>query len=268
MHVPWSFHTGGNTPDSDVETVLWVEELNLHQDHQDMILLGRVLNGDIINASQKLLSSQFPQVGGLQSTFHNDPRHFSRTTGVQIHYTGKYHWITSTTIGCSRICRARVFDSRWQNELSTETEIQLAQIYGAGDKDMLRVEVCPVQQQEGIVDCGVFATDLCHGLDPVAVSYCQEEMRAHLLTCLEMRELCPFPRTEKSGKMNARVMKTISVYCSCKLPKGYDTNMVECELCLQWYHYKCVGITAIQDTDKWWCNPCVQNQQKKRKITY
>ena len=56
----------------------------------------------------------------------------------------------------------------------------------------------------------------------------------------ETREFCPFLRTEKTGKMNARMMKTISV------SEGFDTNMVECELCLQWYHYKCVGITDMQ----------------------
>ena len=124
-----------------------MEELNLLPDHRDDIILGTALNGDIVNVSQKLLSSQFPEVGGLQPSFYNDPRRFARTKGVQIHYTGKYHWFTSTSIGCLRTCRAKVFDSRWQNELTTESEIQLAQIYGVGEGDMQRVEICPVYQQ-------------------------------------------------------------------------------------------------------------------------
>ena len=41
--------------------------------------------------------------------------------------------ITSTSIGCPSVCRTRVFDSKWINELSTDSEIQLTHIYGAGE---------------------------------------------------------------------------------------------------------------------------------------
>ena len=123
---------------------------------------------------------------------------------------------------------ARVFDSKW-HDLTTETEIQLAQIYG-DERDELRVEICPAQQQDGTVDCGVFAiafaTDLCSGLEPVAAIYDQEKMRQHLLTCLQNRKLLPFPRMKKAGKINSRVIKTISLYCSCRLPEEFDSNMV------------------------------------------
>ena len=124
---------------------------------------------------------------------------------------------------------------------------------------------------DGAVDCGViaiaFATDLCHGLDPVAVTYDQEKMRQHLLTCLENKKLEPFPRMEKAGKVNARVIKTIHVYCHCKPPECFDAKMVECESCLCWYHYRCVGITTSQDTNHWLCRLCVQNRPKRRRIT-
>ena len=89
-----------------------------------------------------------------------------------------------------------------------------------------------------------FATDLCHGHDPVVVTYNQEKMHGHLLTCFEMRELSLFPRAEKTKKINARMMKVIPIFCSCKLPEAFNTNMVECEVCLQWHHYKCVGMTS------------------------
>ena len=132
----------------------------------------------------------------------------------------------------------------WNNELTAESEVQLAQIYGEKKEDLLRVEICSVHQQVGGVECGIFAiafaTDLCHSLNPVAVTYDQNEMRPHLLRCLENQRLELFPRKEERGKFNQRAIKTISLYCSCRLPERFDTNMIECENCLQWFHHKCV----------------------------
>ena len=53
-----------------------VKELHLLQNHHNDILLGRALTGDVINASQKLLPKQFPDIGSLQLTYYNDPRNF------------------------------------------------------------------------------------------------------------------------------------------------------------------------------------------------
>ena len=58
-----------------------------------------------------------------------------------------------------------------------------------------------VQKQINASDCGLFslafATDLCHGIDPVTQAYDQEKMRAHYVSCLESREMVPFPRTSR-----------------------------------------------------------------------
>lgn len=139
---------------------------DLLPEHRDDIALGRALNGDVINFSQRLLSKQFPEVGGFQTTFFNARPSFQHASGVQIHYTKQYHWVTSSTIGSAKVCCAGVFDSKWSGKLSTHTKIQI--------RGTLHVEISPVHQQNGAVDCGVFAiafaTDLCHGLDPVAVA--------------------------------------------------------------------------------------------------
>lgn len=168
------------------------------------------------------------------------------------------------------MCRARVFDSKWKNKLTTDSEIQIAHIYGAGEKKFLRVEICPVQQQNGTLDCGVFAvsfaTDLCHGLDPTAVTYSQKDMRQHLLHCLESHKFSPFPRAGYSVKISTRAIKTIQVYCSCKLPESFDVKMVECELCMQWFHYKCVGITDTCRTDNWLCQKGTSTRREKLPI--
>ena len=253
----------------NISTEFWVKELHLLQNHHNDILLGRALTGDVINASQKLLSKQFPDIGGLQLTYYNDPRSFSCADGVQIHHTSQYHWITSTSIGSQRTCSAKVFDSMWNNELTAESEVQLAQIYGEKNEDLLRVEICSVHQQDGGVDCGIFAiafaTDLCHSLNPVAVTYDQNKMRPHLLRCLENQRLEPFPRKEERGIFNQRAIKTISLYCSCRLPERFDTNMIECENCFQWFHHKCVGISSSK-VRTWLCSICSQPKKRRSNI--
>jgi len=54
------------------------------------------------------------------------------------------------------------------------------------------------QQQENNTDCGLyaiaFATDLCHGIDPVGLLYAAgSELRCHFLKCLQEGCLTPFP---------------------------------------------------------------------------
>ena len=49
---------------------------------------------------QKLIKKKFPLVGGLQDPVLSQSS-FDRCTseGIQIHHTGKAHWITSSSIG-------------------------------------------------------------------------------------------------------------------------------------------------------------------------
>ena len=131
-------------------TEYWLKDLKLMPDNRIDILHGCALYGDIIHASQKLLSMQFPAIKKLQSTYYSNP--FELCTAPnrnQIHHDGKYHWFTSSGLNTSRGQNARVFDSKWQKSLSQESEIQLAQIYGAPKGDRLHTEICPVHQQDG-----------------------------------------------------------------------------------------------------------------------
>ena len=77
--------------------------------------------------------------------------------GIQIHHVRNNHWITSSsTAGC-----VEVFDSVYNN-LSTDTEVQLATIYqNLAEKNVLQVKIVPCQRQTGSTDCGLFA--ICMG---------------------------------------------------------------------------------------------------------
>ena len=133
----------------------------------------------------------------------------------------------------------------------------------------MRVEISPVQQQAGSTDCGLFAiafaTDLAFGMDPVKISYQQSAMREHFVKCLENEKMEQFPRSKRSAHINIRRVATIPVYCTCKMPESLD-NMVECERCFQWFHYRCVGIANEGDTASWHCQECRGRCKRRRLI--
>ena len=187
-----------------------------------------MLNDRIINAAQKLIKNKFPQVGGLQ-----DPV-LSQTSfeccpgeGVQIHNTGKTHWVTSSSMGGQPIA---VYDSLF-NDLTESTEKQLAECYrGFIDvASQLRIEMCPAQLQKGSVDCGLFAIAYAYELASGntylnEVSFDQSKMRNHLFGCFERGEISPFPRSCGTGalRVNGPNELVIQTFCTCCLPEYGD----------------------------------------------
>ena len=55
--------------DSDPDPEWWIEVLEFHEDDKEILLSDtESLNGNIINASQTLMSLQFPHISGSQDT--------------------------------------------------------------------------------------------------------------------------------------------------------------------------------------------------------
>ena len=85
-------------------------------------------------------------------------------------------WVTTTSIQlpCSR--QAKLFDSRSSGSLTSSLQTQIAQIYGQRKHGKICVNVNPVQQQHGGVDCGLFAiafaTELAHSKNPAGFLAC------------------------------------------------------------------------------------------------
>ena len=63
----------------------------------------------------------------------------------------------------------------------------------------LTTNIVNVCCQEGGSNCGLFAIvmayDLCAGIDSITWEYVQSEMRRHLHSCLNNKQLKPFPST-------------------------------------------------------------------------
>jgi len=91
---------------------------------------GKPLYDEHISFAKKLLKQQFPTLDGLQSPLLSQNNGFSpvQDESIQIHHTGMFHWVTSSSIGGN----VQLFDSMFKGGgLSSSLQIQLAQIYKA-----------------------------------------------------------------------------------------------------------------------------------------
>ena len=150
--------------------------------------------------------------------------------------------------------------------LGRMTLLQIAKIFkGDTDTQYLKLKVLPVQQQQGVLDCGLFsiafATEVCSQMNPVKSVFNQKLMRKHLIQCLVAGVICPFPqRTDLSPltelpRPTCRMLN-IKLYCHCLMPDNYDTKMILCDRCKKWYHYSCVGIHSKNLPKTWKCSRC------------
>ena len=175
---------------------------------------------------------------------------------LQIHYTGKHHWVCSTSIGGY----VRLFDSGGPSKLTSSLMVQLAECYGClAENNKLVVEMPPTQKQRGGVNCGLFAiafaTDLAAGNDPTFIKYEQKIMRDHLMACLDRGRLEPFPQKPVYASKKESAVQSISLFCHCCRPECYD-NMILCDLCEQWLHKTCESVDEVNSDEEWLCSKC------------
>ena len=102
---------------------------------------GEWLNDTIINAASNLLQKQFPNISGFQDCllilikcptnkfwmYHDKFKFKHIDSGVQIHYTGQNHWLTSVKLPNENVIH--ILDSAGVTKLNSCTEIQLTTLY-------------------------------------------------------------------------------------------------------------------------------------------
>jgi hypothetical protein len=165
------------------------------------ILKGEKLSDVPINIAQRLLKTQFPHFGGLQSTLyqqkHRDalaPKSETLTARdqLQIIHCRDDHWIAASTVGCKD--SVNIYDSVYTS-VDDATEALVPYLFHTE-----AINVKHLQRQVGGADCGLFAiaviTAIAHGLDPSKLKFKQEQMRDHLLSCYEHKQLTLFPYIE------------------------------------------------------------------------
>ncbi|CAG2216428.1 unnamed protein product [Mytilus edulis] len=145
----------------------WISSLN--SEHKLMLENNSWLCSEIVNVSINVIAKQFPYISGFQPTglspiYDEDKQCWAESFGkfsskdtpcVQVHHTGKSHWVTS--FQHKKENAVYVLDSKsTEFKLTPSMEIQLSAIYGHGKRNLL-VKLPDAQQQTNGYDCGVYA---------------------------------------------------------------------------------------------------------------
>ena len=75
----------------------WTPEPFLQQKQRNLLHTGEPLDDAVINAAQRLLQQQFPQIKGLRPTVYSQAVHKFQevpevSESIQIHHTRAFHW--------------------------------------------------------------------------------------------------------------------------------------------------------------------------------
>ena len=140
-------------------------------------------------------------------------------------------------------------DSLFAEQLSQSIEMQISVIFRNADKgNGISVTALPVQQQRGSTVCGVmsiaFAYHAAARKNVAEITFDQCLMWQHLIACFEKESFSPFPTASNTNEIKKYVLKefTILLHCHCNLPECYENNMIECDVCGKWFHYRCVQL--------------------------
>ena len=155
-------------------------------------------------------------------------------SAIQIHYTGRSHWVTSAC----RMGEVKLIDSKVKSTLPSSLKEQLAHIYGEfSTKDGILVSRIPCQQQESALDCGLFSIATAYHMarGDAPQRFDQSLMRQHLMACFEKQALSPF--LQVAGKKLLMKHLFIPVHCICKMAESYGSKMIQCDSCDVWFHF-------------------------------
>ena len=158
------------------------------------------LNDRIMDAAQKLICKEIGNELSYQSVLNSqkkfvDPFHPVSQEHVQLLHDGANHWFLSF---CSN-ARVQICDSlRSSLTRSSRKSIQSLYKHFLADGGKQIITFLPVQKQPDGHNCGpfaiAFAAEILDGSSPSEAVFAVQEMRRHLITCLEMQRLTPFPK--------------------------------------------------------------------------
>ena len=178
-----------------------------------------------------------------------------RSDFVQILHNGyNNHWLVVSSIGTKKDGEVYVYDSMYCN---TQVKKVVA-VFLFTKLPRITSKFVDVQMQCGTQDCGpfaaAFATALCFGKQPGQLNFYQDQMRSHLLHCLESQDMTMFPvkRERRSGyRLTVKGEYFYPVFCTCRLPVLANVTMIQCTNCKMWYHAgTCVSVAEEALTNR------------------
>ena len=239
-----------STESQNDQTKIWVNvsKQTLNFKDKQNIDTKELLNDKTIDVAQAIMKNQFinPKINGFQSVLNKQ-----RVTGfnkvekdmVQILHRGSLgsgHWLTISTLNCPE-GTVNVFDSMY-NDLDQECKSQVLSILKYKGKTV-KFHMIPVQRQVGGTECGLFAiafaVALCLGLNPAKLIFEQSKMRTHLISCILEQTFTNFPfSTNTNMKKKKQTSSKENIFCVCR--GLYDSEMIQCTQCLEWFHLRCL----------------------------
>ena len=180
------------------------------------------LSDETINLAQVLSHKKFPLANGFEDTTLGNLRQFSgqKNNFIQIIHDHN-HWVTIHSESVAENSIIYLCDSLQKSELSKNILRLVCSICHSSESE-IKVISKPVQQQLNGFDCGVYAityaTDTAFDKDPASLSYDRQEMRKHLLRCLQRGDLELFPNSSKRTKCGKSIMHRVQLYCHCRMP--------------------------------------------------
>ena len=253
-------------PTSDLlpspDTWVKIDGIVLNTDHKYIIENGQWLNDTIIDAAQRLLRKQSSNIAGWQTPQLGVGYKFATcgTPFIQILHVLRNHWIVATNINCTSTT-VNIYDSAY-SAISHDTKLQIVSMIRPSTNELTYRNV-NFQRQTNNSDCGVFAiavaTELVLGRDPVLCYWKIQDMRQHLIRCLENKELSSFPgktrRIPPGSK--TKLIVTEKVYCICRMINDPSLPMIKCDKCHNWYHLNCLNVDECDCAKKWFCINCI-----------
>ena len=177
---------------------------------------NNMITTNVVDAATALLAKQFPGMRGLQGALI-PPSGFNGLTiawsGAQAHHVGvpahfmcSFGGLTPNPMDATQPAAKEpvyVMDTLFNGHISDKVMEELTALYVTPDHPVREVRVLPSKRQTGFTVCGVLTianlTEHAFGVTSAsgmaAISWkANKIMYAHLIACLELGQITPFPR--------------------------------------------------------------------------
>ena len=96
---------------------------------------------------------------------------------------------------------------------------------------------------------------IANGNDLNVMEFKQSELRRHLADLFPQKPTPTISTYYRSCSLCEAILpcNQMGIYCDCDLLEVYH-NTIQCDVCNQWHHLRCVGVESPNLSQKWFCS--------------